>query len=336
MRIWLFATTVVLFGGALAAVACSDHAIVDGRSANPNFERPDSGGGTSGTSGTSGQPKDLTSVPGSGLAWCDGVFGARADKFESCCTAADKATFEYQLYGGTFVKLRDECRVRVEQSVTKGRVHVDTANLAACKSFFSSWSCGKLVDLAYKSPVDVSCIATVFGKQTVGMPCALPLECAGGTTCVGYTSTTEGTCKTIPTAGQACGPLMVDGGGSALGFATAATSECSVDSNCVKGVCVARGQSGADCLNSSDCASTLNCLLGKCSTTAPGGLGATCARELDCVLGLYCTNTNKCATRKSAGDACSVTNFGAECLGNCQGDAGAQDSGSCTSFCGSP
>jgi hypothetical protein len=273
-------------------------------------------------------------VPGSGIAWCDGVFGVRADKFESCCTASDKATFEYNIYGVTFVKLRDECRVRVEQSVTKGRVHVDTANLAACKSYFSSWSCSKLVDLAYKTPIDVSCASTAFGKQTVGMPCAFPLECANGTTCLGYTTTTEGTCKTIPTAGQACGPLVVDGGDSALGFATAGTSECSVDSNCVNGVCVARGQSGATCGSDSECVSPLECRIGKCSTAPRGGVGSACGRELDCVLGLYCRNDNTCQTRKTAGAACSVNTIGTECLGYCQGDGGAQ--GACASFCGTP
>jgi hypothetical protein len=347
MKVWMLAmVTGALSGGAVAMMACGND--VTDPPAYPSSAAPDSGtssgtsgmsSGTSGmSSGTSGMSSGTSGAPGSAtaLAFCTGVIGGFfIDTAERCCSATEKAAPSYAQNKSTFQNTIDECTTALEPSVTAGRVKIDSAALAKCTASLKSGPC--LIKNSPALAVLGSCLEAVVGMQALGAACRIDADCQAGTSCVGYSTTADGTCQT-PAIGAPCGHAPVDGGAFPNNFTNTTNVACAGGGLCTSGTCVAGKAAGQMC-GAFDCSTLLSCHLGTCGSQGPTGLGTPCLTINDCELGLHCTTPDgsttqgTCEKQKLAGATCSSTIL-AECAGTCTVAMGAT-TGTCSSVCGS-
>jgi len=286
---------------------------------------------SSGTSGTSGMPPTTATA----AAFCGAFAGLFVEVRERCCSAAEKAAPSYVQTKTSYENAITECTNTLDPSVKSGRVKIDPAALATCNAAVAALAC---VDQnAGEYDLFVSCSTAASATQAPGAACRVDAECKTGS-CVGFTTTADGTCQT-PAIGSPCGHAPVaDGGAFPSNFTLAYNVECAGGGRCTNGTCVAAKAVGATCTLTSECSPSLECHLGKCSAAGRTGVGTPCTQIGDCKPGLYCTTPNgstvtgTCETQKSAATACSTTIF-AECAGDCTVAMGT--TGTCTAVCGS-
>jgi hypothetical protein len=296
--------------------------------------------GTSGTSGTSGMSSGTSGMPAptaTAAAFCAANAGLFLDVSERCCSAAEKAAPSYVAIKASYQQAITECTTTFDPSVKSGRVKIDAAALTKCSAAITALAC--VDQSAGEYDLFVSCAAAVSGTQALAAACRIDAECQTGMSCVGFTTTADGTCQTPP-IGSPCGHAPVADGGAFPTNATLAYNvECAGGGRCTNGTCVAAKALGAACTLDSECSPALACHLGKCSSAGRTGLGTTCTQVKDCKDGLYCTTPNgsnvtgTCETQKSAATPCSTTIFH-ECAGDCTVAMGST-TGSCTAVCGS-
>ncbi len=316
---WLW---VPLLGVSVAAAGCS------------------SGSADGGMGGASSGP--VTTAAG----FCDGTFGAVVDYVEQTCSAQDKQSDSYLFVWGLLQGAVEQCSTVLQSSIDKGRAAINTQAATSCvdgyRQAIAAAGSFDSLDKAVSEQLEQACTSAITGSQQIGAACAQPYECIDGATCVGYTSTADGTCQT-PALGEACGKGESTSGEMTFNFSFGNHPECAsgyCDSIYENGEfidrCVALKAAGEDCYDEEQCQSGLRCQLGVCSTDGPAQVGGACQVNDDCSDGLYCTNdTNLCAAKKKTGETCAAGAFGGnECEGTCQAPEGA-DTGACAPFCGS-
>jgi hypothetical protein len=184
-----------------------------------------------------------------------------------------------------------------------------------------------------------SCKLVFRGLVAENGACSMDADCLDGLTCVGWTSSSEGTCKQPPAIGEACGQGATDGGTLTLNinhpFGT--HPECATGAYCSARKCVAQKNPGDSCTDDEQCAGGKLCRLGVCGDVGDADLNGPCKQNDDCKSGLYCqrpnfTDPGTCQTKLPAGSAC--TSSVSSCKGRCdRPDSGTN--GTCASFCGS-
>jgi hypothetical protein len=312
-----------LAGVAIVAVAC-------GGSSSSSPDGADGGDGSQNDGGSSG------TVGGSASNYCDATLGAFVQYLGKCCTNDDKANAGYALLAGLLSAAQASCSKTLDAGVSKGRLSEDDGQLASCNSAISqvlpSLCGGPPVNT---STIDVNACKNVYkGTVAAGGACAGDQECQDGLTCVGWTSSSDGACKTPPAIGEPCGEGPAEAGTLQLttNFNFGTHPACAPGAYCSISKCVAQVADGQSCLadTKNQCASG-HCFEGKCGSTMPSAQGGPCTSKTDCNSGLYCdkpsaTAAGTCQAQKTAGATC--TNQQNECKGNCT-------AGKCVTFCGS-
>lgn len=284
-------------------------------------------------------------------AFCRGTLGLYAPRFEECCdpAAAPKVySFDVALLKSVLLA----CTTSLGKSVESGRAAFVPAAAATCQANVGATIQGRTCPDVLRTPSNQpqqsifneagGCAEAIVGHQGVDAPCSNDYECQDGLTCVGWTTNSDGACKTPPGEAAPCGYAIPDGGGFIelvrWGFGT--HPRCAAGLYCAstalaQGTCRASKLADASCDSNDECAEGLRCQLGVCGTAGPAADGAPCKRNSDCQDRLYCKSTDGgrlCAPREVAGAPCSGA-FSSECQGACvEPDGGAA---SCVAFCGS-
>lgn len=338
--------TAISLGGALVslAIACGDDASVTSDPI-PDGAPPDA---STSDVAQADSPATETGIE----AFCKNTLGLYAPRYEECCdpTVAPKQnTFDR----GLLAALLPFCTTSLGKSVESGRVTFVPAAAATCeanvRAEIDARTCPEVLHTpSNQEPKSIfkdaaGCSEMLVGRQPADAPCANDYECLDGLTCIGWTSTTDGTCKAPPGEGALCGYALPDGGGFIelvrWGFGT--HPRCAAGFYCQstalqQGTCQPSKIAGETCGSDDECADGLRCHVGQCGTGQPVPAGAPCERKSDCQDRLYCKSVDGgrvCAPRGVAGTPCTSA-LGSECEGACvipDGGGG----GSCVSYCGS-
>jgi hypothetical protein len=285
-------------------------------------------------------------------AFCRGTLGLYAPKFEECCDPADAPKL-YSFDHALLKSLLDACTTSLGKSVESKRVTFVPAAAAICQANSSAAIEGRTCPDVLRKPSNqpsqsifndaAGCSEVIVGQQGAEAPCSNDYECLDGLTCVGWTTQSDGVCKTPPGEAALCGYAIPDAGGFIelvrWGFGT--HPRCAPGLYCAstalqQGTCRASIGENGPCDSDEECAEGLRCQLGVCGTTGPSPAGASCERNSDCQDRLYCKSADGgrlCAPREVAGAPCSGA-FSSECQGACVAPDGG-GAASCVAFCGS-
>ena len=342
---WRLSTFLAL-GGALAslAMACGDDDAVTPTS-GPDGSSPD--GATSDVSNTDAAPPSDSAID----AFCKETLGLYAPKYAACCDPSE-APKQYAFNKTLLDGLLPACTMSLGKSLKAGRAALVPAATATCEMNVSAAINARACPDVLRSPSNqasksifneaAGCSEMLVGRQAADAACSNDYECLDGLTCIGWTSTSDGTCKAPPGESALCGFAIPDGGGFVelvrWGFGThprCAPGFYCASSSLQQGTCRALTLASGSCTSNDGCADGLRCQLGVCGTAGPAPAGAPCERSTDCQDRLYCKSTDGgrvCAVRELAGQPCSGE-FSAECQGACVKPDGG--TASCVSACGS-
>ncbi|MBX3210028.1 MAG: hypothetical protein KF764_33670 [Labilithrix sp.] len=285
-------------------------------------------------------------------AFCKGTFGLFAPHFEECCdpsAAPKRYAFDHTLLSG----LLPACTSSLGKSVQSGRATFVPAAASTCEASMSAAIQARTCPDVLRKPSNqpsksifdeaAGCSAVLVGRQGADEACANDYECLDGLTCVGWTPSSDGSCKAPPGEAAPCGYAIPDGGGFIelvrWGFGT--HPRCAAGFYCAsaalqQGTCRPSRPAEASCGSHDECAEGLRCQLGACGPAGPAPADAPCRRNSDCQDRLYCKSADGgsvCAPREVAGARCS-NELGSECQGACVRPDGG-DGASCVAFCGS-
>ncbi len=285
--------------------------------------------------------------------FCDGIFGAIAAKYDSCCTAAEKAdggpSAEYKTLHDDVVIYQATCVDELTSALKKRRVTYDPVAGKTCLDTYATvlQDCGtfrKRLFLFSRWWLDPACSTAFKGSQAEGSACAFSGECADGLTCVGWSAQSEGLCKKPPALGEKCGAASTVGLRSRI-------PKLEPHPGCAPGGYCPPGPSGtcqpalaADASCAEDLADEAcnppNVCYGHTCKVAPATrspVGAPCGRGAECVDGTFCnpsldagTFDGFCADYGAAGTMCTSAGMGSACAGDCNLNAS-----TCTTMCGS-
>ncbi|HEY8076191.1 MAG TPA: hypothetical protein VIF62_18825 [Labilithrix sp.] len=257
---------------------------------------------------------------------CEALTEMPEKRRSECCKAAP----------GTVVTA--ECVRMLSVAIHQKAVEVSDADIDACAAAY-----GKVLDGCdwvgpFPPAPPSACQGILKGKLALGAKCRSSLECGGTMRCAGVGPTAVGRCTEGKADGEICGGIVDTLAGYTRQIELEKQHpECK--DKCVKRKCAPASTAGQPCQTTADCASGLSCIATPgpapkvglppktCATAklpakgeaCPGG---ECEGELQCI-------KNKCGTRKSGGEDCTV-DF--ECRGGCiKGDAG--DKGKCGPRC---
>jgi hypothetical protein len=257
------------------------------------------------------------------------------------CTDDDKKTERYKLLADFADDPITECQQTIVAPVAQGRLTFDAVAADACASAAEKARTPEPGGhLAIPDLDEIpECKTIVSAKQGLWAMCMSSLECTGQLTCVGAPapgdkSPKQGACAPMPSkAGEACDAVYLKL--HDLGH----RPRCGTGFYCdpLQAKCKTAAAQGGGCDDSVQCAAPLQCHASKCDANPIGAAGVACDDDADdCAKGLFCdkpkgAKAGKCATKKGAGQACSVFT---ECQGDCRkaGDAGDK---TCVAFCGS-
>ncbi len=275
--------------------------------------------------------------------FCAKTFGKIGELFDTACSPADKQTGTYQFVGLLFQAAAYECPGALKTSIDAGRATIDRDAAAECAAAFAEITASFQSVESLDPALVIECENAIVGQQPTGAPCAQPYECAAGATCVGYTSTSEGTCQ-APALGETCGLGDTPSGEITITFAFGNHPDCAGEAFCESrydngsflDLCVARKGEGGSCFAGSECQTGLGCHVGFCSNAAASDAGGACKTGDDCQDGLYCdfsASPAVCTHKKPSGSPCGGGTFSNECVGTCDLPDTAIE-GTCVSFCG--
>jgi hypothetical protein len=337
-----------LASGALGLVACGDDNGVAALGTDASPDTTVEAGAFDVLTGDVSQessPEAGTVDGGAGVAFCDQTYGALRIAFEGCCTTGDTLTDQYKFIDAIYVALTQDCEARLSSAIAKGRVTFDPTAAQSCVASYQQIIAAGVCwgNISTNQPAappygSSACSGVVTGLQAAGAPCAVDLECQNGLTCVGWTGSTDGQCKTPGAAGAACEQAADAGSALDLDYGFGNHPPCAAGAYCVTPTCKTQGASGAACTEDQACATGLTCYLGKCAAMGPAGDGGACDTTVDCVQGLYCATGDggatpgACMPREIAGGACTTT--GDQCKGLCVSPDGGV-AGVCATLCGS-
>ncbi len=293
---------------------------------------------------------------------CAAIAGEQAKVFSTCCNAADLAAEPAHTWSGLDSLNATLCVAYVKRAYAAGRVTFDDGKLKSCLDtnvarYAPPAGCNYALDTSEEAliigdPAPIAaCDGVVVGKGDINAPCGAPMECKPGLTCLGYRVDLlpdaglvirEGTCRTPPVQGAACGPVEADGGpGKSSAGSTPAHPECT-NGWCAAGACAAPALTGQACAGDPTCATGLTCHDGVCGDAGRSGVNGDCKDgRHDCRFGLRCNRPSDgglgvCVAKAEAGAQCTggpVNSDTNVCKGRCGADAGA--TGQCVSYCGS-
>jgi hypothetical protein len=299
-------------------------------------------GSADGSAGDSAAASDGGDGGLDATGFCQGTYGVLRKAFESCCSAADITNPTYPLYDQLLGGAEQLCATQLAKSVGDGRATFNVGDAQSCVALVKQLASGGSVCWPTLTSNQSSgatfgtppCNGVVTGLQAQGQPCAQDYECQNGLTCVGWTTSADGTCQQPPARGAACGGGQSTGITVDYGFGS--HPQCASGSYCNK-TCLAQAAGGQACTTNAECQAGLVCRQGKCGTATPSGPSGPCVQKSDCQNGLYCEPgdggaSGTCQTRQDAGAACTQT--GDQCKGVCDvPDSGV--SGTCAAICGS-
>lgn len=342
---WRVLTALSVAGAVVSlAVACGDEA-------SPAEASPD---GSTEDAATADAVATDDAAPASDIsAFCNDTLGRYAPRYAECCdaTAAPK---RYALDSKLLQAVGLGCTVTLGKSIDSGRATLSPTAAATCRENVASdiarRPCAEVLHDPTNQPSPsifkgaAGCVDALAGKQPVDAPCSNDYECGDGLTCVGWTPTTDGACKTPPAEGALCGFAIPDGGGflELVRWGFGNHPRCATGLYCdatstQQGTCRARKAADASCDDHDECADGLRCQLGVCSTTQPAPADAPCRRGSDCQDRLFCKSGDggsACATPGTAGTSCG-NEYGSECQGTCvKPDGGG--AATCVAYCGAP
>ncbi|HVH41896.1 MAG TPA: Dickkopf N-terminal cysteine-rich domain-containing protein [Labilithrix sp.] len=285
-------------------------------------------------------------------AFCKGTLGLYAPSYAECCdpsAAPKRYAFDKTLLEGLLLS----CTMSLGKSVQSGRATFVPAAAATCTTNVSgamqARTCPEVLHTPSNQPSKsifkeaAGCSEVLVGRQALDASCANDYECLDGLTCVGWTTTSDGTCKTPPGDSALCGYAIPDGGGFLelvrWGFGT--HPRCAAGFYCAstalqQGTCRPSKPADGSCNSHDECADGLRCQLGVCGTAGPAPADAPCKRNSDCQDRLFCKSADGgslCASPEVAGTPCS-NELGSECQGACVKPDGGGPA-SCVAYCGS-
>lgn len=322
------------------AMACGDDGDIVPSSSTPDGSPPDA------------PPDVLVSGNDDIEGFCKGTLGLYAPMYEACCDPS-VAPKRYSFDNGVLKGLLVACTTTLGKSVQSGRATLNSAAAATCAANVSKEVQARTCPDVLRAPSNqtpksifkeaAGCSEVLVGQQGVDAPCAKDHECVDGLTCVGWTSESDGICKTPPGSGAPCAYAVPDGGGfvEVLRWGFGTHPRCAAGYYCAssafqQGTCQPSKSAEASCDSDDECAEGLRCQLGVCGTAGPAPAGAPCERSSDCQDRLHCKSADGgslCAPREVAGTPCS-SELGSECQGACvKPDGGG--AASCVAFCGS-
>jgi hypothetical protein len=206
------------------------------------------------------------------LSLCDGIFGAAARSFDSCCSPSDKALGPYHTTAGMFETGLRWCGENVSRSLSQGRIQIDPTQTAACEAKITSTLTAKPMcwEAANANRGDeqrarlgpAECTEALVGLQAASQPCAFDYECADGLTCVGWTNSSDGRCDAPPAIGQPCG--YAGDGAITDWYPFGIHPACAAGAYCFN-TCHPLGAQGDGCMDATQCSSGLECIAGHCS-----------------------------------------------------------------------
>lgn len=182
-------------------------------------------------------------------------------QFECCTDAEIMEQFDGITYDGQPIATEQQCVDfanafftsfavgQYKQSLAKGRIEYDGAAAADCVAALERLTCAEL-STGSLATVTVSCRPFIIPKVADGGACAQSYECISDN-CEGASNplgepSTDGACKPMPTAGQACDESCADG------------LYCGFDLSANMDVCLSLKADGAECRFDHECASD-NC-----------------------------------------------------------------------------
>lgn len=273
--------------------------------------------------------------------YCSQTFGAAIASLETCCTADDKKSTDYQQPLEAGQALQQACNSSLEGGVQRARLLFDSVAAKACAEEVRTLLAGCPVERLPDSVLRKSPCRDVFvGRQSEGKACTASHECENGLACLSKSAEDEeGTCEKPRPVGGSCD--------SPQGSATVinlnwlgAHRTCVSGSHCdgSSGKCVA--PASGECTLDKDCEYGEVCVGDACKPL--GKVGDPCLTPWQCGPELFCdivvgTSAGTCAEKKPAGQACAQ-GF-QECKGSCPDpdpDAGVDGGATvCKKFCGS-
>ncbi len=133
---------------------------------------------------------------------------------------------------------------KAEAAIAAGRGQYDAEVAGACEATFAARGCTGSPQNDFAALVE-DCTGMYRGLQAADAPCLSDAECVPGTTCIGESGTTEGTCQAYLALGAACTPNS--------------QPPCASGLYCDGAACATRKAAGAACAASTECAAGLEC-----------------------------------------------------------------------------
>ncbi len=182
-------------------------------------------------------------------------------KMFECCTDAEiMDQFMNITYMGQPITTEEQCVAfsagffnglalpQWQASIAAGRMGYDASAAGGCVSASAGLSCSEYADLSSgnaNTSLAGTCQPFLIPMVADGGACSQDDECTSDN-CVGVSSSADGMCEPMPSAGEACNGSCIDG--YYCGFATGDTmetcialqasgTECTLDDECMTGYC---------------------------------------------------------------------------------------------------
>lgn len=229
--------------------------------------------------------------------YCDAVMGLPQKKTEECCG------------GATAFSLAAECKRTLGFAFRSGAVKLDAAAVDACAAAIESatatcdWVGGV-------TPFPAACDGIIQGTRAQDAECRSSLECQGTLRCQGVSTIDMGKCGP-PRADRFQCDVAIDVLATSTGQRELDRAHPECEGYCQHRQCQPLVAIGAACKSNLECGRA-RCIAGVCADKPLPKEGEACAAG-ECAEGLGCVQA-KCATPKSAGEACASD---VECRGAC-------------------
>lgn len=235
-------------------------------------------------------PRD---VPPHALATrlCDALHAVPARRKAECC-GGEPAPF-----------LATECARVLGATLHAGTAVLDESAVERCAAAVSEAVTGCDWVTPGLPPAPDACQQLLRGTLERGAVCRSSLECSGNMHCEGVSPTKTGVCSPPGGEGAGCGS-HVDVLATYLSDRRLALSHplCAEHCSLVLHKCTSPPEEGSACVAAVNCASSQQCVGGRCSAAARRGRGDACG-AVSCAEGSRCVDA-VCAPLASSGETC--------------------------------